>query len=381
MDECDEAMMASLRHLGLHPYRIHMGVRFLPGCTMCFGSKCPRNCKMDGRSAGVEPALETGNAALLDMCNVRALKGTRDGITHIEAERGKEILKLRAKRYILSAGAMGSPRLLLASKSEDWPEGCANKSGLVGRNLMFHLTELIAIWPKRGVNFNGPTKAISLRDLYYYEGKRYGTLAAMGVDASYGVIVQHLNNVFDRSALRKLRPLREFVRIPAYIGASILGSAQIYAGLIEDLPYETNRVLLDEADPGRLRFEYTLSAELHQRRREFRRLVKRKLRGQRSLLLSQQPDLNIPHACGTLRFGKNPASSVLNPSCRAHDIHNLYVADSSFMPTSLGINPGLMIAANSLRVADQLLKEMPGSKTAIAYELKGEKLREAADTS
>jgi choline dehydrogenase-like flavoprotein len=203
----------------------------------------------------------------------------------------------------------------------------------------------------------------------------------MGVDASYGVIVQHLNTVFDRSALSKLRPLREFVRVPAYIGARILGNAQIYAGLIEDMPYETNRVLLDEADPGRLRFQYALSAELHQRRREFRRLIKRKLRGQQSLLLSKQPDLNIPHACGTLRFGKNPASSVLNPSCRAHDIHNLYVADSSFMPTSLGINPGLMIAANSLRVADQLLKEMPGSKTAIAYELKGKKSREAADTS
>ena len=358
MVDGDKAMMESFRSAGLHPYRVHLGVKFLLDCQLCFGLKCPRPCKMDGRSAGVEPALETGNAALLDMCHVRALRGTRDRITHIEAERDGQALTLRARRYVLAAGALNSPRVLLSSRSEDWPEGCANGSGTVGRNLMFHLNEMVAIWPERGVSFDGPSKAISLRDFYYQGGRRYGTLAAMGIDASYGEITWFLNTIFDRSALRKLRPLREFTRIPAYVAARMFGNAKIYSGIIEDLGYADNRVLLDEADPGRLRFEYTIRPELRQRRREFRRLVKRRLGKQRSFFLTLQPELNLAHSCGTLRFGADPSKSVLDVSCRAHDVHNLYVADSSFMPTSFGINPGLMIAANALRVADRVAADI-----------------------
>jgi choline dehydrogenase-like flavoprotein len=217
---------------------------------------------------------------------------------------------------------------------------------------------MVAVWPGRSVRFNGPTKAISMRDFYYRDGNRYGTLAAMGIDASYGEITHYLNNLFDRSALRKLRPMREFTRIPAYFAARLLGSAKIYSGIIEDLPYQDNRVLLDEADSGRLRFEYQVRPELQRRRGEFRRLVRRTLGIRRSLFLTYQPELNFAHACGTLRFGADPATSVLDPSCRTHDLRNLYVADSSFMPTSFGINPGLMIAANALRVGDRIVQQM-----------------------
>jgi choline dehydrogenase-like flavoprotein len=358
MDACDRSMMEGLRRSGLHPYRIHLGVRFLPGCKKCFGFKCPRDCKRDGRSVGVEPALRTGRAALVDMCHVRALRGTKDKITYVEAERGGEILKFRARRYVLASGAFGSPRVLLSSRSEDWPDGCANSSGLVGRNLMFHLTELVAIWPDRGVGSDGPSKAISVRDLYYCNGRRYGALAAMGIDASYGEIVHFMNGMFDRSALRNLRYLRHFTRIPASIAAKMFGRAKVFSALIEDLPYATNRVLLDESKPWQVGYEYTISAELLQRRREFRRLLKQRLRHQRSFFLMLQPLLNLPHACGTLRFGDNAATSVLDSSCRAHDVSNLYVADASFMPTSSGSNPGLTIAANALRVADQVVHQM-----------------------
>jgi choline dehydrogenase-like flavoprotein len=350
----DRALKERFKQAGLNPYHVHLGVRFLPGCQLCFGSKCPRKCKMDGRSAGVEPALETGHAAILDMCDVRALRGTGNSISHIEATRGGETFHLRAKRYVIAGGALGSARLLLVSASEAWPRGCANSSGMVGRNLMFHLTEMLAIWSRRAAPFEGPTKTISLRDFYYHEGHRYGALADMGIEASYGEIVHFLNNLFDRSALRKLRRLRGLTRIPAFIGSRVFGKAKIMAGLIEDLPYQDNRVLLDEGHPDRIRIEYRISAELHQRRRHYRRLVKSKLRGERLMFLNYEPELNIPHACGTLRFGNDPASSVLDASCRAHDVHNLYAADSSFMPTSTGINPGLTIAANALRVADRI---------------------------
>lgn len=358
MERGDEVMMEGFRRAGLNPYRVHLGVRFLPGCQLCFGRKCPRPCKMDGRSAGVEPALETGHAALLDMCEVRALRGSDGAISHVEAVRDGETLHLRAKRYVLAAGALGSPRILLASRSEQWPKGCANSSGLVGRNLMFHLTEMIAIWGGRGVRFAGPTKAISLRDFYFRDGQRYGTLAAMGVDASYGEILHFLNGGFDRSPLRRLKFLRPFLRVPAMLAPKLLGNAKVYSGIIEDLPYESNRVLLDDADPGRLRFQYQIQPELRRRRRVFRRMVRDALGLHRCLFLNYQPDLNVAHAVGTLRFGRDARASVLDASCRAHDVGNLYVADASFMPTSLGINPGLVVAANALRVADRIVQDM-----------------------
>jgi choline dehydrogenase-like flavoprotein len=70
------------------------------------------------------------------------------------------------------------------------------------------------------------------------------------------------------------------------------------------------------------------------------------------MFLSIKPVVNVGHPIGTLRFGDDPAQSVLDPDCKAHDLDNLYVADGSFMPTSMGVNPSLTIAANALRVAD-----------------------------
>jgi choline dehydrogenase-like flavoprotein len=66
--------------------------------------------------------------------------------------------------------------------------------------------------------------------------------------------------------------------------------------------------------------------------------------------------LNFGHPCGTLRFGTDPGSSVLDPECRAHGLDNLYVVDASFMPSSMGVNPSLTIAANALRVAEVIAR-------------------------
>lgn len=353
----DAAMMEAFRREGLHPYRKHVGVRYLPGCTECFGRRCPRACKMDGRSAGVEPALATGRAALIDGCSVRALRGARGQVTHLDAICGGAAIKLKARRFILAAGALGSPRLLLASASEDWPAGCANETDLVGRNLMFHIIERIAIWPERRADFNGPVNTISMRDFYQQGGVRFGHLQSMGLSASYGDLVHILNQKFDRSAGRALRPLRGLVRIPALAAARALGDARIFQGILEDLPYLENRVVLDAAHPDRIRFEYTFFPELLERRKTFRDSIKKGLGRQRSFFMQVKPELEIPHSCGTLCFGTDPAKSVLNPSCRAHGVDNLYVTDSSFMPTSTGINPSLTIAANALRVADRIVAE------------------------
>lgn len=356
----DRALIEAFKDIGLRPYQAHMALRNIEGCKQCLGHKCPRQCKMDGRSAGVEPALETGNAHLIDMCDVTAIRGTKDTVTHVEAQRNGKTETYRARAFVLAAGALSSPRLLLASNAAHWPEGCANSSGLVGRNLMFHLTEMFAIFPRSGPP--GTSKALGLRDLYSHKGARHGMVQAMGIDASYGEIVHYLNMMFDRSILRRLKVLRQFTRIPAMIAVKIFGRAKVFAGILEDLPYPENRVTSDREDPEIIRIDYQFQPELLARRRDFRNRIKTAFRGQRAVFLGVQPDLNFGHACGTLCFGHDPKTSVLDANCRAHEIDNLYVADSSFMPTSFGVNPSLTIAANALRVADHIIAVLGDSK-------------------
>lgn len=349
----DKTLMDEMRASGLHPYRLHAGLRYLEGCASCLGRKCPRDCKMDGRSAGVEPALATGNAALLDMCEVMRLETHEDAVTTLHLMHQGAAHQMRAKRVILAGGALGSARLLLASAEG----GVANSSGLVGRNLMFHLNEMFALWPRAKQVDTIPTKEISLRDLYHLKGQRFGTVQSMGIDAGYGEILHYLRLMLGRSRLAGLPMAHDLARIPAALAVRLLGSAKVFVGLLEDIGYAENRVIHDPEHPGALNLRYTLNNELKTRRRAFRKAIKRALPKHRKLFLSRSPELNFGHPCGTLRFGTDPRSSVLRPDCRTHDLRNLWVVDSSFMPTSFGVNPSLTIAANALRVGDLMIKE------------------------
>jgi choline dehydrogenase-like flavoprotein len=74
-----------------------------------------------------------------------------------------------------------------------------------------------------------------------------------------------------------------------------------------------------------------------------------------SLVLTQRMGIETnSHQCGTMRFGLDPVTSVLDPFCRAHEVKNLFVVDSSFFPSSAAVNPALTIAAQALRVADHI---------------------------
>ncbi len=346
----EAALVAQLKGAGLHAYQAHMALRHVTGCQTCLGRKCPKSCKMDGRSAGVLPALETGHATLLDHCEVLRIEAGKTQATHIVARHDGQEKTFAAKQFVLSAGALSSPRLLMASQSVDWPDGIGNQDGLVGRNLMFHMTEMLAVWGK-GTRA-GASKAIALRDFYLHGGQRLGMLQAMGIEARYGEIVHFLNGMFDRSALGRFKALRHLMRIPAAIAVRLFGNATIFAGILEDLPYAQNRVL-----PGdQIAIEYTMAPELLQRRKLFRKVIKRGLKGMRKAFVTLQPELNFGHPCGTTRFGNDPRKSVLDPQCRVHGMRNLWVVDAGFMPTSMGVNPSLTIAANALRVADLMME-------------------------
>ena len=141
------------------------------------------------------------------------------------------------------------------------------------------------------------------------------------------------------------------------MGAKAFGSATVFVAVIEDLAYPENRVRPHPDDPEVPQVDYRIPDELKSRRSLFRRAFRQKLRQHRMLFLTFAPLLNYGHPCGTLRFGTDPATSVLNADCRTHDLENLYVADASFFPSSMGVNPSLTIAALALRQADRIERE------------------------
>jgi choline dehydrogenase-like flavoprotein len=353
LNAAEAALFEDLRRAGLHPYRAHEALRRVPGCTDCLGRKCPLPCKMDGRSAGVEPALKTGRATLLANCAVEELIETDGRITRLRVRTGGREVMLSADTVVLAAGALHSPRLLLGSTGTH-AEGCANSSGWVGRGLMFHLSEMVAYWPRRGQPAAGATRTVSFRDIYAHDGKRLGLVQSMGVAADAGQIASYLKEMIGRSRFRRLPLVRRVATVVAKISASFFGNATVFVGILEDLPYFENRVLRHPDDPDVPLIEYRMNAELLDRRAAFRRVIRAKLGWKRTLLLTFGPALNYGHSCGTLRFGSDPATSVLDADCKAHDLENLYVADASFLPTSMGVNPSLTIAANALRVADTI---------------------------
>lgn len=354
LSACDAHFLAQFRAAGLHPYRLHVGIDYKPGCRECLGHVCLHGCKRDARRTCLEPALATGNAVLIDRCEVLRLEADARAVRSIVGRRDGQPVRIGAAIVVLAAGAYFSPALLLRSANEHWPEGLANRSGMVGRNLMFHLSDLIAVWPRHRHSTFGPRKTLACRDFYRHLGQRYGVFQSTGFSAGHANIEHYLRSWLERSRWRWCKPLRPLLRLAAHAAALALGQASIFGTIMEDLPYPDNRVLLDPDEPSGIRFCYTLSDELLERHRIFRELIRRRLAAHRLFMINRDPMLNYGHPCGTCRSGRDPASSVLDRDNKAHDIDNLYVVDASFMPTSGGANPALTIAANALRVAGRI---------------------------
>src|SRR4029078_6398374 len=130
----------------------------------------------------------------------------------------------------------------------------------------------------------------------------------------------------------------------------------------EDLPHPDNRVTVDRA--GRIHLAKTYHNE------EAHRRLLRKLKGllgdlgchqgipSATILDQRIPLAGVAHQCGTVRFGAHPSSSVRDVDCRAHEVDNLYIVDTSFFPSSSAVNPALTAMANALRVGEHLFERL-----------------------
>jgi choline dehydrogenase-like flavoprotein len=364
MSEWDRALLEQMRRNGLRPDPLHVAIRYDEQCKECIGKICPRACKADARVACLEEALRQPQCLLLEHCDVQTLEADEERVRVVKALHLGRELELRARMVVLSAGALHSPQILLRSRNQFWPRGLANSSDQVGRNLMFHTSDIFALWaPRRLAREGRQRKSISVRDFYVYEGRRLGYVQSMGLEAGRGEIAVYIKDQLRRRGVRNELLLSLLAKVPSHIGALMFGGAGIFAAMTEDDPNPDNRIVLDPEEPDGASFSYTITDDLRRRADDLRRAFARSVRPWRMLRISTELEMNYGHPCGTCRFGSDPASSVLDRDCRTHDLQNLYVVDASFMPRSGAINPSLTIAANALRVAPRIAARLSSIPT------------------
>lgn len=354
MCEQDQHFFQLFRSAGYHPYRLHVGIKYKDNCGECGGLICNRECKQDAYNCYIVPALKSDNLYISEYTEVVRLEANDGRISTVEAKQKDKLFQLSSKTFVLAAGAYFTPALLLNSKSDAFPHGLANTSEQVGKNLMFHASDYLGIWPQHKCSRAGPNKTIAIRDLYEINGEKGGEIQSTGMAADFGLIMYSLRLLFDQSRLSRFKFLRHFLRIPAVIASKLYGEATVFTTIVEDFPYPENKIVLDDSAPSGMRFEYTIHDELKRRIEAMRNHMRKQLKGLRVLPLNLTVNLNYGHPCGTTRAGDDPSKSVVNKHCRAHDIENLYIVDASIMPTSGGTNPSLTIAANAMRVADHI---------------------------
>lgn len=348
----NQPLVDYLRGRGLHPYHLPMACDYTAGCATCQSYLCPQSCKNDTARNCLLPAIVQHGAKLLSECRVVRLDADRQQVRQVICEdRSGTTLALKGKVVVLAAGALVTPVLLLNSRSGDWPRGLANGSDWVGRNLMRHLIDLVEIWPQRSGKITAANKEIGLNDFYFWEGQKYGTVQSFGPMAPMEILTSAPG--WRPKLLRMMNPVVRQVYERFFNGGLVL------ATIMEDLPYLDNRVMPSDEPNGdgrqRLRLQYRLHTNELERRAVFLRQLKEVLEPFRKITLRGAEDNKaVAHVCGTCRFGTDPKSSVLDPQNRAHELANLYVVDSSFFPSSAGLNPSLTIAANALRVADHV---------------------------
>jgi choline dehydrogenase-like flavoprotein len=338
-----EQLRNDLTSKGYHPYNMPMGLDLRDGgrcvrCKTCDGFPCKVHAKGEADVCAVRPALKSPDLTLWTKSYVRRLLTTPDGsrVTAAEIERDGLVVTVSAERFIVSCGAVNSAALLLRSANGSHPEGLANASGLVGRNYMVHNnTALMAVDLLR----RNPTifqKTMAVNDFY-----------RRGPDFPYPLGNLQLLGKLQAGMLTAAQPL-----IPRPILQQITNRSVDWWVMSEDLPDRENRITLGANGSIQVHWRAN-NLEAH------RRLIRAATEMLRSVgyQIVQTQAMGIEtnsHQCGTIRFGEDPASSVLDPFCRAHTVQNLYVVDSACFPSSAAVNPALTIAANALRVAEQI---------------------------
>jgi choline dehydrogenase-like flavoprotein len=328
-----------LKGVGLNPFPLPLGIDIdkwmLRAKTPWDAFPDAGHGKMDAESCGVEEALAHPNVELRTNARVDRLLVEPGGerIAGVEVLRGGARSTIGAKVVVLAACAVNSAALLLRSGDS----GLANRSDAVGRHFMNHNASAVVAIDPRVVNDSVYQKTLGINDFYLDDGRGGPPLGNL----------QLLGRVTAPILKANIRWAPEWGLGP------ISKRAVDWYAISEDLPNPESRVTVDGAQ---IRLDWKRSNwTTHEK---LVAAFKERLRSAGyPIVLSRAFDRRTPsHQCGTVRIGRDPGTSPLDPFCRAWDHPNLFVVDASFLPTSAAVNPSLTIAAQALRVADHIAK-------------------------
>ncbi len=328
---------------------------------------CPAGAKASFDLAFWPHAIAAGTK-LVTGARVRMVttdsQGRADGAIYIDRQ-GRE-QRQKAKAVVMASNGIGTPRLLLLSASSQFPNGLANSSGLVGRNLMLHPNnESVGLYDEELESWKGPAGQF-MYSLEFYE-----------TDLKRGFLRGSKMNLMPVPGI--LRLLQNFSKLDfekrwgpaAHDIIEHGGRALSWGANIEDLPEEINRVELDpdlkdsdgipapkviyrmsENTQKSLAFALDRVADMHAAAGA-RHIA-------RNPLWREQPG----HLLGTARMGNDPKTSVVDRFGRAHDVPNLFIVDGSVMVTGGAVNPTASITAMALRTAEHIADTARDTKVA-----------------
>ena len=340
-----EELAGKLQRQGLHPAPLPVGVDYRPGgrcirCRTCDAFPCLVDAKGDADVCAVRSAVASPTVELWTRAFARRLFTDDFGrrVTGVEVDRDGDMVRVAADVVVVACGAANSAALLLRSISDHHPNGLANGSGLVGRNYMVHTNSvLLAVDPRK----RNPTvfqKTISINDFY-----------GAGADAEFPYPMGNLQPVGKVQAAMLAGSVR---RAPLRVLAAVAAHSTDWWVMSEDLPDPANRVTVAPDGAIRVRWRPNNLAAHEKLMARAKAMLRR---AGYPLLLDRRMGIETnSHQCGTLRFGRDPETSVLDPYCKAHEVDNLYAVDAGFFPSSAAVNPALTIAAQALRVASHI---------------------------
>jgi choline dehydrogenase-like flavoprotein len=357
-----EELFNNLKAAGYHPFPAPCGVMLdernrayskCIRCQTCDGFPCLVQAKSDAEVIGIRPSLEFPNVTLLR--NARAVKlntnANGDSVSEVVVEVEGKTQTLRADIVVVSCGAVNSAKLLLMSANDKHPNGLANGSGQVGRNYMFHNSQAVLAL-SREPNPTMFQKTIGLNDFYF--GMK---------DFEYPMGNIQMVGKSKAPMYRGEKPI-ETILAPTRTLEDVANHAVDFWLSTEDLPKPDNRVTVSR--DGKVTLSYTPNNQVPAQKlyEKLKSMLNHfgmhpdHLIPRNAYLKNDIPVAGVAHQSGTCRFGKDPNTSVLDVNCKAHELDNLYVVDTSFFVSIGAVNPSLTAMANAIRVGDHILQRL-----------------------
>jgi choline dehydrogenase-like flavoprotein len=347
---------------GYHPFRAPCGIMLNEAdrprstcirCAWCDGYPCLVHAKSDAEVIAVRPLLGQPNVTLLVDAEVVRLQTDPSGhqVTGVVVSRAGTEEVYRGAIVVLAAGAANTAKILLRSASDTHPAGLANGSDQVGRNYMFHISKAVAALSKEP-NETVFQKTLAVNDFYLPGNGRewpLGNIQMLG-KSNAGAIKG------EQPHLTKLAPhwsLEEVARHAVDLWLTT-----------EDLPKPENRVTVDRDANVHLAYTETNTSEADGLYGEVKKVLNHVGMADHHVLHKNfYADMSVPiagcaHQAGTCRFGTDPAASVLDVNCKAHELDNLYVTDASIFPSIGAVNPALTVMANAIRVGEHIVQRL-----------------------